>query len=194
MDDKLVPAHILFARWFIRIRWVALIILIVSNYAVKHLFNVSIQEVSIYILTMVLFVLNVLHAIFLRRITKKGGGKIIPRIKQEIHFQIITDLIVLTLIIHYSGGIENPLILFYFLHMIIASSIFSTLVSYLYVAFAILLAALLGLLECYSFIPHYSMEGFINHDLYKNTLYVFGNFNSVYLLIFIFKRTTLKCF
>lgn len=174
MDDKLVPAHILFARWFIRIRWVAFFILIASNYIVKHLFNVSIQEVSIYILSMVLFVLNVLHAIFLRRITKKGGGKIIPRIKQEIHFQIITDLIVLTLIIHYSGGIENPLILFYFLHMIIASSIFSTLISYLYVWFALLLAASLTLLECYYIIPHYSLEGFVNHDLYKSTLYVFG--------------------
>jgi len=174
MDDKLVPAHILFARWFIRIRWFAFFILIISSYIVKHLFNVSIQEVSIYILSIILFALNVIHTIILRRITKKEGGKIIARIKEEIHFQIITDLIVLTLIIHYSGGIENPLILFYFLHMIIASSIFSTLVSYLYVAFAILLAALLGLLECYSFIPHYPMEGFINHDLYKNTLYVFG--------------------
>ena len=174
MDDKLVPAHIHFARWFIRIRWFAFFILIISSYIVKHLFNVSIQEISIYILSIILFALNVIHTIILRRITKKEGGKIIARIKEEIHFQIITDLIVLTLIIHYSGGIENPLILFYFLHMIIASSIFSTLVSYLYVAFAILLAALLGLLECYSFIPHYPMEGFINHDLYKNTLYVFG--------------------
>jgi len=174
MDDKLVPAHIHFARWFIRIRWFAFFILIISSYIVKHLFNVSIQEVSIYILSIILFALNVIHTIILRRITKKEGGKIIARIKEEIHFQIITDLIVLTLIIHYSGGIENPLILFYFLHMIIASSIFSTLVSYLYVAFAILLAALLGLLECYSFIPHYPMEGFINHVLYKNTLYVFG--------------------
>jgi signal transduction histidine kinase len=101
--------------------------------------------------------------------------RVIPRIKQEIHFQILTALIALTLILHYSGGIENPLIFFYFFHMIIASFIFSALVSYLYAAFAILLAALLALLECYSFIPHYPMEGFVNHDLFKNTLYVFGS-------------------
>jgi signal transduction histidine kinase len=175
MDDKLVPAHILFTRWFISIRWVALIILLLSNYIVRHLFHISIQEIPIYILAVILFVFNVLHTIFLKQITKEGGQKVIPRIKQEIHFQIITDLIVLTLILHYSGGIENPLILFYFLHMIIASSIFSTLVNYLYAFFAILLAALLALLECYSIIPHYPMEGFINHALYKNTLYVFGS-------------------
>lgn len=174
MEEKLIPAHILFARWFIRIRWVALFILVISNYTVKHLFNISIQEVSIYILSLVLLILNVLHAIILNRITKKKSSKVILGIKKEIHFQIITDLIILTLIIHYSGGIENPLILFYFLHMIIASSIYSTLVSYLYAAFAIVLAASLALLECFSIIPHYTMVGFVSHDLYKDTLYVFG--------------------
>ncbi|MBG0859537.1 MAG: HAMP domain-containing histidine kinase [Bacteroidales bacterium] len=174
MEEKLIPAHILFARWFIRIRWIALVILIVSNYAVKHLFNISIQEVSIYLLSAVLFILNVLHTIILKQITKKKSSRVILGIKNEIHFQIITDLIILTLIIHYSGGIENPLILFYFLHMIIASSIYSTLVSYLYATFAILLAASLTLLECFSIIPHHTLEGFVNHDLYKSTLYVFG--------------------
>jgi signal transduction histidine kinase len=174
VDDKLVPAHILFARWFIRIRWFAFFILIISSYIVKHLFNVSIQEVSIYILSIILFALNIIHTIILKRITKKGSSQVIPRIKQEIHFQIITDLIILTLILHYSGGIENPLILFYFFHMIIASSIFSTVKSYLYAVFAILLVALLAFLECYSFIPHYHMEGFVNHDLYKNAFYIFG--------------------
>jgi signal transduction histidine kinase len=174
MEEKLIPAHILFARWFIRIRWVAFFILIISTYVVRHLFNITIHEVSIYILSVILFALNVIHTIILRRITKKGNEKVIQGIKQEIHFQILTDLLVLTIILHYSGGIENPLILFYFLHMIIASSIFSTFVSYFYASFAILLAALLALLECYSFIPHYPMEGFVNHDLYKNTLYVFG--------------------
>ena len=174
MERKLIPAHILFARWFIRIRWVALIILIVSNYAVRHLFNISIKEVSIYLLSAFLLILNILHATFLRQITKKETSKVIPGIKKEIHFQIITDLIILTMIIHYSGGIENPLVLFYFLHMIIASSIFSTRLSYFYATFAILLVASMALLECFSIIPHYPLEGFITHDLYKNILYVFG--------------------
>lgn len=175
MEEKLIPAHILFARWFIRIRWFAFFILIVSNFLVRHLFHITIQEKSIYILSVILFGLNVIHTLILRIIARKSSDRVISRIKWEIHFQIITDLIVLTLILHYSGGIENPLILFYFLHMIIASSIFSALITYLYASFAIILAALLALLECYSIIPHFPMEGFVNHDLYKNTLYVFGS-------------------
>src|SRR4030042_6147273 len=174
MDNKLVPAHIHFAKWFIRIRWVAIIILVVSNLIISHLLEISVQKIAIYILASVLFVLNVLHRIILNKLKKDKGSKVIKKIKQDIHFQIITDLIILTLIIHYSGGIENPLILFYFFHMIIASSIFSTLTSYFYVIFTLTLASLLALLECYSVIPHYPLEGFINHDLYKDGLYVFG--------------------
>ena len=174
MDEKLIPAHILFAKWFVRIRWIALFILVISTYIVRYLFGISIQEIPIFILSVILLSLNILHNLILKRITRQGSSGVIQKIKKEIHFQIVTDLVILTLIIHYSGGIENPLILFYFFHMIIASSIFSTLTSYFYVIFTLILASLLALLECYSVIPHYPLEGFINHDLYKDGLYVFG--------------------
>jgi len=101
-----------------------------------------IQDYSIYVLAMILLTLNIFHTLALRQATKKTGSHTIIQIKNEIHFQIVTDLIILTAILHYSGGIENPLVLFYFFHMIIASSIFSTLRSYLYAAL-------------YGSLPHY---------------------------------------
>ena len=174
MDEKLVPAHIHFTKWFIRIRWIAVTVLIVSSLVVKHLLNISIQEESIYIISAILLSLNVFHRIILQRIKKERSEKAIKKIKREIHFQIVTDLILLTIILHYSGGIENPLVLFYFFHMIIASSIFSTLQSYVYAVFTVILAASLALLECYAVIPHYPLEGFVSHDLYSNILYVYG--------------------
>ncbi len=174
MEEKLVPAHILFAKWFIRIRWIALVILVISNYIVTHLFDISIREIPVFILSGLLLLLNIFHRIILHRITKDSGSRVTRRIKRNIHFQIITDLIILTLILHYSGGVENPMILFYFFHLIIASSIFSTFQSYVYAVFALILAASLALLECFSIIPHYPLEGFVSHELYKNVLYVFG--------------------
>jgi len=174
LETKLIPAHIHFTKWFIRIRWIAISVLIVATLLVKHILNISVREVSIYIVAATLLALNVIHRIILQRIKKEGNDKAIRKIKYEIHFQIITDLILLTLILHYSGGVENPLILFYFLHMIIASSIFSTVQSYLYAFFTLLLIGSLALLEYYSIIPHYSLEGFISANLYQNTMYVFG--------------------
>ncbi|HOU31477.1 MAG TPA: hypothetical protein PLG42_09475, partial [Bacteroidales bacterium] len=174
MEEKLVPAHIFFLRWFIRIRWIAVSALIASDFIVPHFLNISVEEDKIYIIAGILFLLNVFHWIVLRRINRDSGANVIGRIKRNIHFQIITDLILLTFVIHYSGGIENPLILFYFFHLIIASSIFSTFLSYLYAAFALILALSLSFLECFQIIPHYPLEGFVNHELYKNVLYVSG--------------------
>ena len=175
MNEKLIPAHILFARWFVRIRWIALAILIISAYVVKNLLEISIQEKQIYFLGVILLILNITHRILLLRITRKKDKNTIRKIKNELHFQIITDLVILAFIIHYSGGIENPLILFFFFHLIIASSIFSTFTSYLYVVFVLFLASLLAILECYAVIPHYPLEGFLDHELYKDKLYVFGS-------------------
>jgi len=174
MDEKLVPAHVHFTKWFIRIRWMAIGILITATYVVKYILDVSIKDRSIFILSAILLFLNILHMLILHEIKNSGGTRVIQKIKGEIHFQIITDLIILTLILHYSGGIENPIIIFYFFHMIIASSIFSNLQSYVYAIFTMLLAASLAILECYSIIPHYPLEGFVSHDLYKNLFYVFG--------------------
>ena len=174
METKLIPAHIHFTKWFIRIRWIAISVLIVATIVVKHLLDISVREIFIYIIAAILLVLNVIHRIILQQIKKEDGGKAIRKIKHEIHFQIITDLILLTLILHYSGGVENPLVLFYFFHMIIASSIFPTAQSYLYALFAFLLLASLALLEYYSIIPHYPLDGFISANLYQNATYVFG--------------------
>jgi signal transduction histidine kinase len=174
MEEKLVPAHILFVKWFIRIRWIAIIILVISNFIVSHLIGITVKEIPIYILASLLLMLNIIHRFILKQIIKDKSSKLTRMIKWEIHFQIITDLVILTMILHYSGGMENPLILFYFFHLIIASSIFSTVQTYFYAAFVIILAALLGILECFSIVPHHPLEGFVSHDLYQNPLYVFG--------------------
>ncbi len=175
MDEKLVPAHIHFTKWFIRIRWLAISLLFVSTFIVKYVFKISIQDKAIFILAAILFLLNVIHRIILTRLKMDKSRNVILKIKSGIHFQIITDLIILTYILHFSGGIENPIILFYFFHMIIASSIFSTFQSYTYAFFAILLAGSLALFECYAIVPHYPLEGFITHELYSNVFYVFGS-------------------
>jgi signal transduction histidine kinase len=175
VETKLVPAHVHFTKWFIRIRWIAISILIVATLIVRFVLDISIHELSILIIAGILLALNVIHRTILQRIRKESDGNTVQKIKREIHFQIITDLVLLTLILHYSGGVENPLILFYFFHLIIASSIFSTLQSYIYALFTLVLAASLALLECYGIIPHYPLEGFNNHALYQSPMYVYGS-------------------
>lgn len=174
MEIKLVPAHVLFARWFIRIRWIAIVILLISTYVVVHFFDIMIHDTSIYFLALSLLVTNLLHTYLIKRFVKKKNDNIIGWIKSEIRIQIILDLIILTMILHFSGGIENPIIIFYFFHLIIASSIFTTRESYFHALFALLLISVLAFSECYGFIPHFHLEGFVNDDLYQNKFYLYG--------------------
>jgi len=181
MDVKLIPAHMVFAKWFIRIRWIAILLLFITTFIISQFLWVSFQVVPIYFLSFFLLVLNCLHFFILKMMIKKDDKRVIIFIKRFIHFQIIMDLIILTLVLHFSGGIENPLIILYFFHMIIASAIFSSLESYLHTVFIFLLVGLMALFECYGVIPHYHLEGFVSYDLYMNKFYIYGA-GSIYII------------
>ncbi len=181
MDKNPIPALMVFANWFIRIRWIAIFLLFTSTFIINHFINFSLQYVPIYFLSFFLLVLNFFHFFILKRIIKKESKKVMVLVKRFIHFQIIMDLIVLTFVLHFSGGVENPLILLYFFHMIIASAIFSFLESYLQTAFILLLVGLMAFGECYGVIPHYHIEGLVNPDLYINKFFIYS-WGSVYLI------------
>ena len=174
MDNRLIPAHVHFARWFIRIRWAAILILFTATWVIGDVLHITIQEKPIFLLALILLCLNILHLLILKVLSSASDTIQLNHIKNSIHLQIITDLIILALLLHYSGGIENPLILFFFFHMIIASSIFPALISYLYAGFALVLVGLIAFLEAYSVIPHYHLHGFIDPDLDDNRLFLFG--------------------
>lgn len=164
----------LFVKWFIRVRWISVCILIIATYLVKNVLNVDILEKNIYILAGVLILLNVTHTLLLKRTIQQSGDRVIRHLKWIIQFQIISDQIILTLVLHFAGGIENPLVILYLIHIILASSIFSSIKSYVHTAIALLMLGMLCVFECYGIIPHHHMHGFIEHEMYANKLFIFG--------------------
>jgi len=173
MGNNLQPKHFAFYRWFVNIRWIAIVIVIITTFIAKNIFKISIQEIPIYILLSLLFIFNLIYLKFKEQLEKKEPQFALRRIKQILHFQISTDLIILTIILHYSGGIENPFIIYYIFHMIIASIIFKPIESFLQTCLALVLIGVLAFLECYSIIPHYALEGFVTPNLYQNKFYIF---------------------
>jgi signal transduction histidine kinase len=174
MTGRLLPKHYAFATLFIKVRWFAAVILLVSSYLVKHVLNVSIHGFEIYILSVLLAVFNFIFLLHINDISDDDSNALLRKIKYNIHAQVAADFIILTLILHYSGGIENPLIIYYIFHMIIVSTIMSPKESYFQTGFALLLVGILAFLECFGIIPHYSLDGFVTHDLYRNHFYLFG--------------------
>jgi signal transduction histidine kinase len=174
MDEKLLPKHFGFAKWLIKLRWIALLLLVSSTFFVTTVLKISIQETPVYFLSFILFLLNCFYLLLVKLLAKKETQKIISGIRKILHFQIAADLVILTIILHFSGGIENPFIIYYIFHMIIVSSVLSPFESYVQTSFALLLVAALAFLECFSVIPHYPLTGFISQGFYQNKLYIAG--------------------
>ena len=107
------------AYWLIRLRWYAILGIIGGFVLAKYLLRIGIWAEPVYYIVFFLVVLNLISYSFLKYIQKSHIRRSLSIVNRVINFQISTDLIVLTLLLHFSGGVENPLIIYYIFHMII---------------------------------------------------------------------------
>ncbi|MCH8325268.1 MAG: hypothetical protein IIB83_01680 [Bacteroidetes bacterium] len=136
--------------WFIRLRWIAIVIsfmlIFIADFYLHYL-----QEESFWpLIFTVLFLLitNIFYKIFL---TKKIFLKNLEKI------QIFIDLLILSIMLQFSGGIENPLSFIYLLHVILTGILLSKIDCYKVVFFAIFFYATISIGELYKVFPHYTL-------------------------------------
>ena len=188
-----VPQNIRLARhayWLIKLRWVAIVGVVTAIIIASTFFRVSLQLKNLYILCAILAFYNLAVFALLRYSRKhyKQTNVYSPGIKKIINLQMSFDLLFLSILLHFSGGVENPFIVYFIFHMIIASILLSVFESYLQATLATALLVFLALLEYQEIIPHYCLEGFIQHDAHNGGLYLFGKIgvlaSALYLVVF----------
>jgi len=84
----------------------------------------------------------------------------------------------MTGLIHFSGGIESPIIFFFTFHIIIASLIFGQRTAFVYAGTALLLVAATIGFEYLGWLPHIHVLGFLEGDSYKTIPFVLGVFGT----------------
>lgn len=87
--------------------------------------------------------------------------------------QIALDIVALTLLIHFAGGVENFFLIFYIFHMVIASALLSARNAALQATFAAALFNAVAWLEAFGLIHHEHLEGIVPPDLYQSPFFVF---------------------
>ena len=92
--------------------------------------------------------LNLVYMVLLRR------GK---RSTFLLLFQAYTDLVLLTSLVHFSGGVESPLVLLMIFHVIIAGITLSRIQCFGVAVTATVLLALLAWAEATGFVEHYTL-------------------------------------
>lgn len=157
--------------WLIKLRWIAVAGVNLTILFVSRTLKFALPVASLYTIAASLAVYNLIFYIFLSLLKFRSSPLIANRIANA---QISLDLLSLGILIHFSGGIENPFIFYFIFHMIIASILLSRRASYLQATFAALLFCFIVVLEFSGAIPHYPLNGFIVYNQYNNFMYIAG--------------------
>jgi signal transduction histidine kinase len=160
------------AYWLIRQRWYAAAGIIIALFTSKYYLKITIWSLPVYIIVLTLVVLNLFSYFYLRYLHLSGTQKALKSVKKIINFQITTDLIVLTVLLHFTGGVENPFIIYYIFHMIIGSVVLTSKENFIQTTGALFLIGSLAFLEYFKILPHYPLTGFISSNMYNNVVYL----------------------
>ena len=86
--------------------------------------------------------------------------------------QIALDLVALSLLLHASGGVENPLVVAYAFHVVIAAMLLSPRAAYITAGAGLGLALALATAELAGWVPHRPLVRVLPGDLYAHPAFV----------------------
>ena len=153
--------------WLVKLRWIAIAGVFLTVSVASWGFNIIEPSLPLFLIAGLMVLYNFEAQIYPRHIAEKP----LASIKRHAGTHIVLDLLSLTVLIHFSGGIENPFIFYFIFHLVIASILLSKKVSYILATLNTLLLSSLIFLEHYAFLPHYHL-GFLPEDLWQNPIYI----------------------
>jgi len=148
-------------RWFIHLRWAAVLIVAAIVAFASRILKVAILERQLYVCVCVMIAGNIIFAYSLKKLFSPHG---IENIKSRAHtavamanFQIAFDLVLLTALIHFAGGIDNPFNFYYMFHIALASMLLNRFYCFIQAALASVLYSSLIIFEYLKVFDHHAI-------------------------------------
>ena len=161
-------------RQFIALRWVAVVGIITTTLIAQGVFGVQFPIWPVIVVSIAVALYNVLFLVLNRRINQleQRAEGLARKTRRYAYAQIMADLVALTVLLHFTGGVENPFFLYYIFHVTFTSILLPAGGSYLVSGMAVALFAALVLGEYAGLIPHVELVGFVPPGLYRQPAYV----------------------
>ena len=158
--------------WLIQLRWVAAIGTAAAIVLAALWFPGTLAVGPLLIVTGLVAAYNLQLTLYLRSLKGVSSGTVrLPHATSLAYAQIVLDLLGLVALIHFAGGIENPLALFFVFHVIIASILLRREVSYVMAGVAAVLYAAVAGLEYAGVLAHHHLPLF-SVELYREPRYL----------------------
>jgi signal transduction histidine kinase len=127
----------------------------------RYLFGLQVAVLPLYLGCVLLLAYNAVFWLFFRRLAaRKSAPDWQHRAERLANVQIYLDLVLLTYLVYFSGGLENPFVFYYIFHMILSSILLPNRAAYLHAGFAVLLLGGLAAAEALGLLPRYPVPGF----------------------------------
>lgn len=163
-------------RWFINLRWVTVVSVLIITVSAEYLFDLSIPAFYVHIGNIFLLFYNCVFYFYNKKLSIDVGRNRFRKINMLANFQITLDIVMLSYFMHFTGSIENPFVFYFIFHMVFASILLSNRAAYVQASFAVCLLGGLISGEYFRIIPHYHLGAFFKEESFFNPLYVMGEF------------------
>ncbi|HJX12457.1 MAG TPA: ATP-binding protein [Dehalococcoidales bacterium] len=153
---------------FNNMRWGAILGIIVVTVIARWVFDIGFPTEPVLIVCVFMALYNLVLVWQVRGLGTIPEPLVIPRVRQYTYSHILLDMFALIVLLHFTGGIENPFIFFFVFHIVLASIGLNYRMVYLLSTIAIVLVMLLVGLEYTGVIPHVNLEGFVLPTRYRD--------------------------
>jgi signal transduction histidine kinase len=161
-------ALILRLRVYINLRWLAIPAIVLATLVASQLFHIGFPTLPVYIICVIIALYNFILFLWARGLAKQEPEVVVGRAEAYGYMQVILDLVMLTALLHFTGGIENPFIFLYIIHTNAAAIFLPKRRVYELTTLAMAMVTALVFLEFFGIIPHINLEGFVLPSRYAD--------------------------
>ncbi len=156
------------AWWAIYLRYICAAAILLGTFILTRNMGARLDGEPLYGIAGALVLANVLYGIHLSRAARRTGGASPDAAARSLILQIGMDLFLLTLLLHFSGGVTNPLATLYVGPVLLAGFLLSVRSAYALAALALFLYAGMAILEYRRIIPHVPVPGLFAPTAFRN--------------------------
>jgi signal transduction histidine kinase len=171
-------------RVFNNMRWVAILGVIIVTLVARYVFHIGFPTLPVYIICVFIVLYNLVLMWQVRGLRNLREDLVIPRVRQYTYSHIMLDMFALTVLLHFTGGMENPFIFFFVFHIVLASIGLNYRMVYLLSTIALAMVSLLVGLEYASIISHINLEGFVLPTRYQQGSRILAEFAALATLLY----------
>ncbi len=159
-------------RVFVTVRWITILGILAATFVASRVFDIEFPTAPAYGVSAFIALCNLVLLFQARSLRKMPTALAIHRARIYGTIHLLLDLVAFAVLLHFTGGIENPFIFYFVLHLIGASLILHYIWVYLLATSVIVMVSLLVGLEYAGVITHVNLAGFADPGLYQKGSYI----------------------